>query len=96
MAALGRPGYISGYITLRHGHDIVADQSPDVMERSSHLVLDAAPGTLHASRGRVHLGPACMHRSLKLIFDGHTHEQLLELFHRVGSPLVVGGGSCPR
>ena len=26
-----------------------------------------------------------MHRSLKLIFDGHTHEQLLELFHRVGN-----------
>jgi len=25
-----------------------------------------------------------LHRSLKLIFDGHTHEQLLELFHRVG------------
>ena len=57
MAALGRPGYI----TLRHGHDVVADHSPDVMEWSSHLVLDAADGRLCASRGRVHLGPpACI------------------------------------
>src|SRR5262249_54147891 len=38
MAALGRPGYI----TLGHGHDVGTDHSPEVMERSSHLVLDAA------------------------------------------------------
>ena len=56
MAALGRPGYI----TLRRGHDVVADHSPDLMEWSSHLVLDAAPGTLRASRGRVHLALACI------------------------------------